>query len=58
MYKNSSNQHGRGMFPGLRCNGTAVYSAGICVCVSVCVLERETERAVGGCEGVVRELRD
>lgn len=29
----SSNRQGRGMFPGLRCNGAAVDSAGMCACV-------------------------
>lgn len=46
--KNSSNQHGRGMFPGPRCNGAAVDSAGMCVCVCLCVCEGDTE----GCLGV------
>ena len=56
-YKNSSNQHGRGMFPGPRCNGAAVDSAGMCVCVCVCVCVRGTRRAVRGCKEVVSRVK-
>lgn len=34
--KNSGRQHGSGVFPGLRCDGAAVDSAGMCVCVFLC----------------------
>lgn len=58
VYKNSSNQHGRGMFPGSRCNGAAVDSAGMSVWVWVCVcLGGGTQRAIGGCKGVVRRVK-
>lgn len=44
--KNSSNQHGSSMFPGLHGDVAAVVSAGMCMCASmvyVCVFGRENQ---------------
>lgn len=53
--KNSSNQHGSGMFPALHCDVAAVDSAGLCVCV--CVFGRGTPRVIRGCKEGVSEAK-